>query len=407
MKSFKTYYLVLILSFLTAMALVGGFNFLVDPEQVFAFKEIRGFNDQKRHIPPLRTHFSTQLLHGKYDAIILGSSTVQTMQPGHPAFKGHSVLLLPIDGTNMLELYQVFEFALKHQKLSIVVIGLDFHSFFNFRTVSADFEDSFFSERNPLLIKFSYLFSYSIVKESYKRIKESRRQYREDQNPATSPENQPAPVRDERTPFIQSLVKGFMQIPLTADGYGEDRIVLLKQMMDDCQKNDIQLEVYVSPVHALRMESIFMIGLWPTYERWLRDLVRITEESNRMNPGKPPIQLWDFSGYNSVTLVDLPARDKPLVKMQWWIDFVHMNEDLANIMIDVMRDYQEPGRPRPPDFGMVLTSQNIESHLAQMREGHKQYQDARPEEVMELEKIALKCKRFRVPGQPLILKFQH
>jgi hypothetical protein len=406
MESFRKYYMVLILSFLAAMAAVGAFNFLVDPEQVFLFKEIRGFNDQKRHIPPLRTHFSTQLLHGKFDAIILGSSTVQTMQPDHPAFKGHSVLLLPIDGTNMMELFQIFEFALKHQKLSLVVIGLDFHSFFNFRTVSADFEDSFFSKRNPLLIKFSYLFSYSVLKESFKRIRESRRQYLQDQDPNFNEMAIPAPVRDERAAFIQSLVRGFMQAPLTSDGYSEDRVALLKQMMEDCSKNGVQLDVYISPVHALRMESIYITGLWPTYEKWMRDLVSIAEQASAMNPSKPPIRVWDFSGYNSVTTVELPPKDKQGVKMQWWMDFVHMNEDLANIMIDVMRDYHDPSRVRPPDFGVVLTSQNIESRLALMREGHKQYQETHPEEIRETETIALKCKRFEIPGQTLILKFQ-
>jgi hypothetical protein len=406
MKEFKSYSPALIIAFLIGMILAGTLNFLADPEDLFAFKELKGFNDWKTHQLGERIRRASQIRRGKYDIIVLGSSTVRRLELGHPAFQSRSAYKLMIMGTNFYELYQIFRFVRRHQPHSELIVALDFFSFSNRKTVSGDFEDSFFSQRNPRLLKFNYLLSYSVLAGSIKTVMASYRNRGTNQNPdPTAPPN-PAPGSGSlRNRFFRYLFHGLTGVrgELSPDTYGEDRILMLKALMEECRRNGIQLHIYVSPLHALRMESLYVLGLWPTYARWLRDLARVTDESNRVNPDLPPIELWDFSGYNSVTTADLPAADDLAANMLWWVDYEHFQRQLSDVILDTIMHHQEPARPRPADFGIILTPQNVESHLAEMAAAQEQYQQTHPQEVKEIEEMVLKTNRFREPGYGLVL----
>ena len=47
-------------------------------------------------------------------------------------------------------------------------------------------------------------------------------------------------------------------------------------------------------------------------------------------------------------------------------------------MLDRIFNYHSPDRTVPADFGVLLTSQNIEAHLAHIRAAREQYRQTHP-----------------------------
>lgn len=410
MKKFSSYYRTVIILFLAGMILVGAFNFLADPENLFGFKEINGFNNQKFRKTGNRIYCASAIMREKYDVVIFGTSTIRRLDESHPAFKSDSAFKLMTMGANFYEIHQIFEFTRSRQKLSAALISLDFYAFSNYKTVSGDFADSYFSGKNPYQIKFNYLFSYTILSESVKTVIDSYRDARKSPGSAKLPEQAtPKPALDQRENFNMILAQSFMVHPdeYAAYRYGEDRILLLQKIMEECRADGIRLHLYVSPIHARQLAAIHALGLWPSYERWLRDLAKISEQNNRAHPDQPAIEMWDFTGYNAVTTEEIPPLGNTALQMKWWGDSVHFGKDLGDIIIDTVMHYQEPGRTRPADFGMIINSDNIESHLEDLRAGQKQYRETHAREVEEVENIALLTRRFRAPDFPLILTFKH
>lgn len=72
-------------------------------------------------------------------------------------------------------------------------------------------------------------------------------------------------------------------------------------LIKESRANNIELLLFISPVHARQLEVIRLSNLYPTFEQWKRDMVKVIAEDVEQHPDKSPIQLWDFSGYNLLT----------------------------------------------------------------------------------------------------------
>ncbi|MFC1932391.1 hypothetical protein ACFLXU_02005 [Chloroflexota bacterium] len=49
--------------------------------------------------------------------------------------------------------------------------------------------------------------------------------------------------------------------------------------------------------------------------------------------------------------------------MQWYWDSSHYKKELGDLMLDKIFNYHESGRIVPDNFGVLITSDNIERHL--------------------------------------------
>ena len=149
-------------------------------------------------------------------------------------------------------------------------------------------------------------------------------------------------------------------------------------MIRVAQQHEITVKLFISPIHARQLEAIRIMNLYPIFEQWKRDLVTILSEE------KANYTLWDFTGYNQWTTEAIPADPKQT--MRWYWESSHYKIALGNKVLDrLFADYFES---QQDDFGVILTSEGIEMHLAQIRWARQAYQRNYPQEIKELKTLA-------------------
>jgi hypothetical protein len=119
-----------------------------------------------------------------------------------------------------------------------------------------------------------------------------------------------------------------------------------KKIIEICRKKKISVRVFFSPVHAAQLEAIYTAGLWSDFEDWKRQVVAITPA-------------WDFSDYSNITTE--PISDD----MENFVDSVHYDEQIGALILNRLYNYHK--ERVPSNFGPLITSTNIEAHLAEIR----------------------------------------
>ncbi len=175
----------------------------------------------------------------------------------------------------------------------------------------------------------------------------------------------------------------------------------LKKIIALAEINNIDLRLFISPVHAYLLEAMRVMGLWPIYEQWKRDLVASLPTQDEGSPSKPTIQLWDFSGYNTITTENYPSKNNPKEPMQGFMEPAHYKKQVGDMILDRIFDHQNANQEVPEDFGIQLKNENLEDRLAKIREDRIRYQKTHRKEI---EKIGLIGKEIRssennVPGK--------
>jgi hypothetical protein len=113
-------------------------------------------------------------------------------------------------------------------------------------------------------------------------------------------------------------------------------------ILDLCRTKQIDVVVFVAPVHAAMLEAIFIKDLWPVFEKWKSKIATVS-------------QFWDFSGYNSVTTEPMSFE------MQHYWDISHYRSSVGDRI--VTRIFDAETTPEKSEFGQLVTSENVQSHL--------------------------------------------
>jgi hypothetical protein len=177
--------------------------------------------------------------------------------------------------------------------------------------------------------------------------------------------------------------------------YSSDRLELFRQMIRRCRDAGIELVVFIPPVHALQLETTRVAGLWPTFERWKGDLVRILAEEGVAEA----VPLWDFTGYTGRLAEAVPPRGDATTRMKWYLENSHFTSALGDEVLNRMLRPGE-GSGRASDFGVCLTTNNLASHLARLRADREAYAAANPDEVAWVREIAVRSKGSRPEPDP-------
>ena len=119
-----------------------------------------------------------------------------------------------------------------------------------------------------------------------------------------------------------------------------------KSILDTCKKKNITIKIFFSPVHASQLEAIYTAGLWSDFEEWKRQVIAMTPA-------------WDFSDYSSITTEPINNN------MENFVDSVHYDEQIGDLILNRLYNYHK--ERVPSSFGFLITSSNLESHLAKIR----------------------------------------
>src|SRR5262245_6848292 len=166
--------------------------------------------------------------------------------------------------------------------------------------------------------------------------------------------------------------------PATAPS--ETSLDYIRRVVAFCRAQRVDLRIFIAPEHAHQLEITAAIGEWATLERAKRALVELLAEDAARHPGAPPIPLWDFSGYSSITTEALPEPGSR-AEMGFYWDSSHFKDGVGDLVLDRLFGLSHPERPVPPDFGVRLTAATIEPALARLRAAQLAYRRSNLQDV--------------------------
>ncbi len=366
---------------------------VVDPSGVFQWIDVAGFNREKTKLMSAgaREAKSLALLRGEFDTLLLGSSrSFIGLDPESPVLGDRSAYDASLGAVNMCELYYVFDYALRHQRLRTLIFSVDFLSFSGMATVGGDFRQSGFGGRSPATLHLRYLYGQHTLRQAAFTVWTNLRGRKAPYTPRGSllGHRKWRPPVDHHRLFMFRLEEDLVFLEeghYAGFVYGPDRLEALARIFERCRTEGIAVYAFISPVHARQLETLRAMSLYPLYEQWKRDLVQRVERIRATHPAATPLELWDFSGYNSVTVEPVPPAGDTQTRMRWYWEHSHYTYATGDMVLSRM--FQGAAAPAsiPDDFGVRLTSDTIEAHQAHIRQARARYAETHPADIAEVE----------------------
>lgn len=344
-------------------------------------------------------------------AVVIGSSRARALRADHPGWSAAPAYNLALPAAVIYEDLRYFQHAHAAGPLRQAVVGLDL---LMFNALQGPYQ-GFSEERlnvdrhgrpNPPsnTDRVASLLSIDALRDSYRTLlpgtKDRERMRELDENPGL-PADAPALRTRFRATERWFVSGGSAWFPRPRLAFAlrdpDDRQLTLERyraLLALAYRDDIDLRLFISPVHARLLEAMHATGLWPTFERWKRLLVEVNEQAARA-AGKPPFPLWDFSGYNAYTTEPVPRESDPVQQMRWYRESSHYSRALGDRILDRVLG-TGTGKPAGDrSFGVRLTSTTVERHLERIRAERRAYLATYPDDVDEVREIAEQTRATR------------
>lgn len=381
------------ISTLIALAIFSGFNWLVDPYKIWNPPAIQGVNTVK---PALGSHEriykAVSLARYPANTIILGTSRSDIgLNPNHPAL-GQDVINLATLGQRYYETRKFFDLMHDREKIKNFIIGLDFF-LANYELLErSDPVDENFTNYRSLQLLFSI---FTLIDSARSIGKET--EYPSDPQSENGlrfrPEDLVKSMGGNRKMFreneMEILLDSYSTLPICEFDYASKggyfpQLKEIRSIFSSAHRNHVALKLLISPAHARQWEAHAIAGQWGKWEEWKHRLVIMNEEEAK-RAGAQPFPLWDFSGYNSITTETVPALGDTKTIMRWYFESSHYTTATGDLVLDRIFNFKSPERTVPNDFGVLLTSRNIDLQLASIRAAREHYRQTHPEDVAEIE----------------------
>lgn len=396
-----------------SLALVVSMNYLINPYSIYTAPRLDGINHNKPLLfKYLRLTKAYAVMRKKPDALIIGSSrTEHGLNPEHPALNDqYNSFNLALTGASIYENLRYLQHANAVNPLKKVVLAVDFFQFNAYRPTAADFTEqrlrSDYQGNTRSVSVFTdnlaTLASVDAVKASIKTIF----QQGNDENvilengQVMQPDKNAIIMRSggrhEAALYSELNYISHLYFPrphrkfdfVTADG-SVNTFDYFKRILEYCYTHNIKLYLLISPAHARQWELVASAGMWQQFEQWKREMVRYNDEVAK-TLDRQPFTLWDFSGYNSYTTEPVPALGDKTHMMKWYWESSHYRTELGDRVLDKILDYNDPTRTIADDFGVKITTANIETHIQNIRNDRKAYEQTHTDEVEEIKSLVKK-----------------
>lgn len=363
--------------------LIGGLNFMVDPYDIFDSPKIEGLNTNKPEVDThLRIYKAIRLQQLKPQTIFIGTSrTEEGIDPTNKNIKTTAYNAAISSGLPAEYEYYI-DSAIKNGAKE-VFIGVDLFTFYARDHFRPDFDKTAFEKFEPA----KYILSRDAFTSSLKTIGNKKlsiylqtgmRDPVRLQNECDEKNGHKKIFQNSEDGYFKTTYsKGFNKAQ-TAHWQAFERI------LDKAHKKGVKITLFISPSHARQWEVLAITQGWEMFEEYRRRLIAVNEDVAIRN-GKEAFVLWDFAGYHTLTTESVP--DDPKARMRWYWDSSHYKKELGDIVLDRMFDGNFSGGKDYPDFGVKLTTQNIEQHLAKLRAERARWRATHPVDVAEIEAL--------------------
>jgi hypothetical protein len=377
-KSYQRYSLYLLGLFLIQSVFFSGFNLLIDPYEIFQTPAMVGINKIKpEKRKQVRLFKAIAVSRLKPQMVFLGSSRTEFgLSTSHPVLQQFQPAYnLALPSPNMYEVRRYLEHAIANNQLKQVVLGIDFFMFNVFLPNTPDFSENRL-EKTEITLQdtINSIYSIDVLLASLVTVRHNH------QKPngldyfhfdGSRTENRDIIFGNQ--PMIEIMRAGLQentflakQNPARRYQLSQNYLTELQTIVNLCREHQINLKIFISPAHATHWESIRVGGFWPVFEQWKREIAKI-------------YPIWDFSGYNSITTE--PISDN----MNNYLDSSHYRKKIGELVLNRM--FQNHQEKVPKDFGILITPENIESHIQQIQQDRAVWAEKNPEVVEFVEKL--------------------
>ncbi len=412
--------------FLTAASLLGlaaSVVFFVDPFGVYQSPKIAGFNKIKPEIAKHESLAKAYLVRAyKPAGLVIGTSRSDFgLDPAHPgwAASAQPVYNSSISGGGIYEAMRYFQHALAASEIKQVILSLDMSMFSRSKSTPGGVKSVApgFSEERLLsaasgqrravsdLELWKMLLSFDALNAARNTLG-----HQNDLSAQIYLDNGLTYWRDAATwlrtkeshhaqfGYMERMFANKVWWPDTEQRWKFDdptdpqpSLELFRAIVKLAHAGNIDLRIIISPAHARMWEVLKAAGLWRQWGFWKRALLGVLmAEAKTANA--TPFPLWDFSGHNSITTEDFPPLASKRT-MRWYWDGSHYTKEAGDLILDRIFGHNEPGRRVPDDFGVLLTPDNIEAHLAALGAQREAYALRHPRAVNEAHNRRVKSSR--------------
>ena len=393
--------IIFFLSLTQVLLLIGGFNWWVDPYEVYHPVEYKS-NKPVWMSKQIRLAKAYRLKKLKPQGIVIGASSSQLgINPDHPGW-GKDIYPrynLALPGASLYESFRYFQHSRALNPPKQVLIGLDFVTFNIFSKLSDDFNESYLvvsrqgkSQDHYLTNWAVTLFSLSAIKASQKKILYSG-EGTHFSNGTEYSKNKSSKKPSNRSFMMWSATKFVSRLLMPPPSHrfclddgtrANSGFQYLRQILETAKESKADVRLFIQPIHVYLLEVLTVMGLMEDYEKWQYRLIDLVEEIDNKYPKSQKFSLWDFSGYNSVTMDEVPPEEKPKRPMNWYADVAHFKKSLGDMIQDRIFNYNDTGRVVPEDFGTQINSKNIDLYQRAQRSKRMKYMLAHQKDIKEL-----------------------
>jgi hypothetical protein len=377
---------------LFVLALIGIFNYIVDPFWYYRDIEIKGFNAVKLKFREYERHVKPPLLvREQPDAIILGNSFAEIgFNPKNPSFTGHGRLKgmnFALAGAPWDMVQCHFEFAAAHANIKRALIG-----FLPGNMPVANCEKDF-AELGQVNIG-EFLLSMPSLRASIKTIRKQKTEKPSHTRDGMFFFERDIPGVDIR--FGEDFVRRKKQNPqcikasdMPFNSAAENPFDLsgLRKMITTAKEHNIELVLFAYPQHAFSLELDNQCGGQDANWRLMKQIASLIEAEAK--PGQ--VRAWHFYSYNDITTEPIGKSAK------YWQDSMHFNFEMGDMML---ADMFNEG-PNKLKLAHAIASGSIEADFRDFLRGRAEHLQLHPEFHADLQKLqhicsepAIKCRGY-------------
>lgn len=398
---------------------IGLFNFLVDPYLFFDAPRIEGFNRWKTAFFWNHLDSKSELVENSGTSmLILGTSTAGgALDPAHPALRREKVFNYAVAGSTPGVQWVALRHAAKSNPLEAVLVCVDLFVYNeNARNAILEARAERFAPalsarehwsrwRRSLETRLVNLFAYDTLEDAIATVRAQGTVFADDMPPDIRSDGLWRTARDAsrkqsgifRAIERQYLTTGWFPDPARrfelATGPDGGKLNDLRRILADARAAGLAVTIAIMPSHARFVEAMHAAGLQEEFDELKRQLVLLAGDPALAGSG---IRVWDFSGYNSVTMDAVEAANEPT---PWFHDSVHPSLATGNLMLYRMFAPDAARTLVPPDFGRELDAGSLEAQLAASRAQREHYARTHRPDIEDVRRIVEQTRAWRDPAR--------
>lgn len=346
MNSKKWIKILLILCVL-GVGFVAGINYLVDPLWTFSHSnkfnaKQQGFDERQQ-----KTNYIYNKKFDNYDGILLGSSRTTFFNQND--FVNMNIYNYASSSMYPYEYKEYIDFSKKinGSELKYIIIGSDFYGTKIPKDIKFENPEFYINNTTSFMYKYKMILSLDALKNSMKNIKNSFFGI----NLFYDRNNIKYQTKVSESERLDRYTKNLRRHTDDLSGpkyiYNDEYVNILKQIK--AENPNSKFIIFTSAVTSDLLVSIIKNGKrMDEYERWLKELIEVFGEVNH------------FMTINTITknLENYPDDD-------------HAYPEIVKLIANKISRVENTKIPK--DFGILLTKENVDEHLSNLRKQIKDY----------------------------------